>query len=141
MLPRVLLALLIIAAVAVAALVARRRRAPAAPVGAGEWLAPAQLDRADFAGRDRAWLVVVFSSRSCDGCAPVVAAGRAVAAADVAFEEVEYGADRRRHRRYRIEAVPVTLIADSAGVVRHSHFGQVSTSELAAELARVRAGG
>ncbi len=137
---RLILAAVIVAAVAVLAVIARRRRTADAPVHAGEWAVPTQLDRADFAGRDRPWLVVVFSSRGCEGCAAVIAAARVLASAEVSFEDVEYGSDRRRHRRYRIEAVPTTLIADSAGVVRRSHLGPVSATDLWADLARLRGG-
>ncbi|MEZ5239897.1 MAG: hypothetical protein R2716_13420, partial [Microthrixaceae bacterium] len=59
--------LLIVVALVVAAVVAaeliRRRRSPDAPTQPpSHYDAPAQLDRGDFEGGDREWLVAVFTS-------------------------------------------------------------------------------
>jgi hypothetical protein len=56
----------------------------------------------------------------------------------VAVQEVEYGADRALHDRYAIEAVPVSLVVDQAGVVRASFVGPVTATDLWAAVAEAR---
>jgi len=130
---------LVVVAVAVAAVLQRNRvaDAPTQP----SWDVPAQLDRSDFPGPGVAWLVVVFSSATCDTCAAVVAAAQVLAGPDVEVVEVEAAAAARLHRRYGIEAVPITVVADAGGVVQASVVGPVGAGELGALLARCRDGG
>ena len=45
---------------------------------------------------------------------------------------------RDLHRRYRIDAVPLLVIADDAGVVRHHFLGPVTATDLWAAMARLR---
>jgi hypothetical protein len=130
---RLLIAAAIVAVVAVVAFAVRRRRtAPPTQVSRD---VPSQLDRADFAHAEAAWLVVVFTSATCDTCAEVVRTARGLAADDVAVVEVEYQTDRRTHERYRIAAVPMVVIADRRGVVRAGRLGPVSSADLTADLA------
>ncbi len=136
---RLIVAAALVVVVAVVAAYLRRRRADQPPTQAGEWSVPSQLDRRDFAGTDRPWLVVVFTSATCDACQAMVTKAAVLASDAVAVEEVEYRADPERHRRYRIEAVPTTLIADDRGVVRISYLGPVSATDLWADVARLRA--
>jgi len=126
---------LVVVAVAVAALLERRR--PDAPTQSS-WSVPAQLDRDDFVRPDAPWLVVVFSSATCDSCRDSVAKAAALESADVAVEDVEVGASPDRHRRYAIDAVPVVVVADASGVVRSSFVGPPTAAELWAALAAVR---
>ena len=123
-------------AVAVAALVQRRQRTDA-PVRTG-YAVPAQVDRADFARPDAPWLVAVFTSATCATCAGVWDKARHVASDAVAVQEVEYGADRALHDRYAIEAVPVSLVVDAAGVVKASFMGPVTATDLWAAVAEAR---
>jgi hypothetical protein len=132
----VLAAALVVAAVVVAAVIETRRRrdAPSQPRA----IVPAQLDRADFARPDAAWLVAVFSSSTCDSCRQVVAAARVLASREVAVTEVEATEQPRVHRRYHIDAVPITVVADSAGTVRASFLGPVTATDLWAAVAECR---
>ncbi|MBA3288470.1 MAG: hypothetical protein H0U21_10665 [Acidimicrobiia bacterium] len=100
---------------------------------------PVQVDRADFARPDAPWLVVVFTSATCQTCAKVVSTAAVLTSAEVVVEEVEYGARGDVQRRYGIEAVPTVVIADAAGVVRTSIQGPVNASDLWAAMATVRA--
>jgi hypothetical protein len=130
-----------VAAVAVAvALVLRRRQRHDAPTQGG-WTAPTQLDRADFAGAERPWLVATFSSASCQTCADVVRKAAVLASGDVAVTDVEYGTQTELHRRYRVDAVPLTVIADRDGVVHASFIGPVTATDLWAAVAEVRSPG
>jgi hypothetical protein len=134
---RALIALALAAlAVAVAALVQRRQRTDA-PVRTG-YAVPAQVDRADFARPDAPWLVAVFTSATCGTCAGVWERARHLESDAVAVQEVEYGADRALHDRYAIEAVPVSLVVDQAGVVRASFVGPVTATDLWAAVAEAR---
>jgi hypothetical protein len=123
-------------ALVVAALVQRRQR-PDAPVRTG-YAVPAQVDRVDFARPDASWLVAVFTSATCGTCAGVWAKARHLESEAVAVQEVEYGADRALHDRYAIDAVPVSLVVDAAGVVQASFVGPVTATDLWAAVAEAR---
>jgi hypothetical protein len=63
-----------------------------------------------------------------------------LASDDVAVVEVEYFADRALHERYKINAAPLTLVADAEGVVRGSFVGAFNATELWNTVADLRAG-
>ena len=140
---RLLLALAIVVVAAVVALIARRRRVPDAPTQTTHQV-PDHLDRGDFAplvdeaSRGAEWLLVVFTSATCHTCADMATKAKVLAGPQVAVVEVEYAAQRDLHQRYRIDAVPTTVFADAAGVVRASFLGRVSATDLWAEVAEVR---
>jgi hypothetical protein len=100
---------------------------------------PEQLDRADFERPEAPWLVVVFTSKTCDSCAGVMEKAAPLASDDVAVEEVEYFAHRDLHERYHINAAPLTLVADHDGVVRASYVGAFNATELWNRVAELRA--
>ncbi len=134
---RLIVALVIVALVAVVALVARRRRVPDAPTQR-KYRAPQQLDRHDFARPDAPWLVVVFTSATCDVCRSVTDKAVVLESNDVAVAEVEYTANRAVHERYGIDAVPTLVIVDADGVVMSSFVGPMSATDLWASVAEVR---
>ena len=134
---RLVLALVVVvAAIVVARLLERRKPAPptrdAYPV-------PAQLDRLDFPRPDAPWLFVLFSSRTCDSCAPMVSRVCSLESETVATVQVEAKADKALHDRYRIEGVPMVVLADGEGVVRAGFVGSVDSWELEAALADAQA--
>ncbi len=131
-------AAVVVLAVVVAVMFERRR--PEAPTQ-GVWPVPTQLDRADFAGAERPWLVAVFSSATCNSCAQALAKARVLASDEVWVEEVEVKARPDLHRRYRVEAVPTLVVADAEGVVRASFVGPPSATDLWAAVAEARAPG
>ena len=133
----VLAAIIAVAALAAAALIERHRRRE--PPTQPEWSSPAQLDRTDFPRPNAPWLVVVFSSATCNTCAAVAAAAGRLASDAVAVVDVEVGASPALHRRYRIDAVPITVVADRDGVVRADFVGPVDASALATAVARLQA--
>jgi hypothetical protein len=136
MMQLVIAALVFVAAVAVA-VVLRRRGAPDAPTQV-TWTAPSQIARADFDRPDADWLVAVFSSATCASCAAMVAKAQALASAAVAVEEVEAKTQPELHRRYGIDAVPITVVADRAGLVRAAFVGPATATDLWAAVAEVR---
>jgi thioredoxin-related protein len=126
---------IVVVALAIAAVLRRRGSdAPTQPV----FEAPTQLDRADFPRPEAPWLVVVFSSATCQTCADMVRKSAVMASREVEVVDVEFSAQREVHRRYRIEAVPTTVIADQDGVVRRSFLGSVSATDLWAAVAECR---
>jgi hypothetical protein len=135
---RIILAVVVIA---VAIVIARQleRRRPAPPTR-DAYPVPAQLDRLDFPRPDAPWLYVLFSSRTCDTCAPMVGRVCALESEAVATVQVEAKADKALHDRYRIEGVPMVVLADSEGVVRAGFVGAVDTWELEEALAKAQAG-
>lgn len=132
--------MLVVVLVAVAigvAVVLERRRRPAAPTNVGHTL-PDQLNRADFERAEAPWLVAVFTSATCNTCAGVWDKARLLESDDVAVHEVEVGAARDLHERYRITAVPAVVVADAAGVVRSTFLGPITATDLWATVAELR---
>ena len=136
---RLLLAAVVIV---VTVLVARRlERRRSDPPARDLYPIPAQLDRGDFPRPDAPWIVVLFSSRACESCAPMAEKVAALESDTVATCEIEAAEARQLHRRYRIEGVPMVVVADAEGVVRAGFVGTVSVSDLAGALAEARRGG
>ena len=137
MVTRLVLALLVVAAALIIAKVLERRR-PAPPTR-DAYPVPAQLDRLDFPRPEAPWLFVLFSSRTCDSCAAMVGRVCSLESDSVATVQVEAKADKALHDRYRIEGVPMVVLADADGVVRAGFVGAVDTWELEDALAKAQA--
>jgi DNA-binding transcriptional regulator of glucitol operon len=133
---RLLLAVVLVVVASAVAAVLRRRR-PAPPTQA-HYQVPAQLDRDDFDGRDRPWLVAVFSSQTCESCERAWAKVEVLASGSVAVQDVSYQARGDLHARYAVEAVPLILVADPEGVVRASFIGVPTATDLWAAVAEAR---
>ena len=125
-----------IVALAVGAVLRRRSivDAPTQPV----FSAPAQIDRADFVDVSAPWLVAVFSSASCGACADVVRKAKVLACDEVAVIDVEYSTSPLLHRKYHVDAVPIVVVVDHAGVVRANFVGPISATDLWAAVAEAR---
>lgn len=134
---RVLIALVLAGLALLVAAVVQRRQRTDAPVRTG-YAVPAQLDRVDFARPEAPWLVVVFTSATCDTCRGMWDKAQHLESEAVAVQEVEYGADRALHDRYDIEAVPTTLVVDADGVVVAGWVGPVTATDLWAAVAEAR---
>lgn len=134
---QLLIALVLIAVAGVIALVLRRR-ATDVPTAPSTYPVPAQLDRGDFESPDVPWLVAVFSSSTCLACADTWEKAVVLASDEVAVQEVEVSARRALHERYRIEGVPMVLIADHEGIVRASFVGPPTATDLWATVAELR---
>jgi thioredoxin-related protein len=134
---RLVLVLVLVAVAIGVAVVVERRRRPDAPTNVGHTV-PDQLDRRDFARPEAPWLVAVFTSATCSTCAGVCDKARLLASDDVAVQEVEVGAARDLHERYRITAVPALVVADREGAVRASFLGPVTATDLWATVAELR---
>ncbi|MEI6199363.1 MAG: thioredoxin family protein [Actinomycetota bacterium] len=114
-----------------------RRRQVDAPTQGGFEL-PVQLDRNDFASPEAPWIVVVFTSATCGTCNDVATKAEVLASRDVAVVRVDYTTDPQMHARYKIEAVPTLVIADSVGVVKSGFLGPVKAQDLWAAVAECR---
>ena len=138
----VVAAVLVVVAVVVARLLERRRPAPPTQSGlrAG-WAPPAQLDRGDFEGADRPWLVAVFTSATCDSCRATTAKARVLESPHVAFQDIAWQERGDLHERYGVEVAPLTLLVDADGVVRASFVGEPTATDLWAALAEARSPG
>ncbi|HEY7628151.1 MAG TPA: hypothetical protein VH761_13840 [Ilumatobacteraceae bacterium] len=134
---QIVTAVAVLVAAVTIGVVLRRRRPVDAPTQPA-YTAPAQIDRGDFTGGDAPWLVAVFSSATCSTCADVVAKADVLASADVAVVNVEYPEAADLHRKYHVEAVPIVVIADRAGVVRANFVGPVTATDLWAAMAEAR---
>lgn len=136
---RLVLAAGLVALAGVVAWILERRRRTAAPLQ-GRELVPQQLDRSEFPRPDAPWLVVLWSSRACDSCRGLAEKLAPLESGDVAVVEVEYQTDPELHRRYAIEAAPITVVADAEGVTRASFVGTFEAAEVWAALAELRGG-
>lgn len=114
-----------------------RRRQTDAPTQASFEL-PVQLDRNDFASPQVPWLVVVFTSSTCDACRDVAAKAEVLASRDVVVERVDFALSPEMHARYKIEAVPAVVVADYAGVVKAGFLGPIKAQDLWAAVAECR---
>ncbi len=135
--PQLLVALVVAAAAIAVAAVLRRRQRVAEPTPVS-YEVPSRLDRGDFDGVDRPWLVAVFSSSTCDACADMLRKAKVLATSEVTVVEVEYTANVELHRKYGIEAVPIIAVADADGVVRAGFIGPASATDLWAAVAEAR---
>ncbi len=115
-----------------------RRRGHDAPAQGESWTVPTQLDRADFDRPGAEWLVAVFSSSTCLACAATWDKAALLASDAVAVQELEAVEAKAIHDRYGIDAVPLVLVADAAGVVRRSFVGEPTATDLWAALADLR---
>lgn len=134
---RIVIALVVVAVVAVVAVVMQRRK-PDVPTSGGGYTIPTQLDRNDFVRPDAPWLVAVFTSASCGTCESVVAKATPLDSDVVAVTELEVGAAGDIHKRYGIDAVPTTVVADADGVVQRSFLGPLTATDLWAAVAELR---
>jgi hypothetical protein len=136
---RIVVAIVLFAVLAAGAWWLERRRRHDAPTQT-PGVPPTQLDRADFARPEAPWLVVLFTSSTCESCAGLFDKAAALESSDVVVAEVEYFAHPQLHERYHIDAAPMTLIADADGVVRGSFLGAFAAPELWTAVAELRAG-
>jgi len=114
----------------------RKRQVDAPTQGASE--VPSQIDRSDFVRPDAPWIVLAFTSATCQTCSDIERKVRVLETNSVAIQILEYTAERELHERYKIDAVPAVLMADANGVVQANFLGPVSATDLWAALARAR---
>lgn len=129
---------LLAVAAGVAAWLERNRKRRPAPALSPIAPVPAQLVRTDFPRADAPWLVVLFSSSTCDGCAPMAEKVRALESDDVAVFDADFHSRRDLHERYGVEAVPIVVIVDAEGVTRASFTGTATATDLWARVAELR---
>lgn len=134
---RLVIAVVIVAVAAVVAEAVRRKRVPDAPTQR-RFSVPEQLDRADFVRPEAPWLVVTFSSDTCDKCAEVVSKAAVLETSDVAVANIDFLQNRALHERYQIDAVPTLVVVDSDGVTRKSFLGPMTATDLWAGVAEAR---
>jgi hypothetical protein len=132
---RLILAVALGVAAAVAAALVRRRPAPSPVTLPGP---PRHLDRADFARPEAPWLVVLFSSRTCESCGELMPKMAPLECDEVAVQEVEWPQHRDLHARYGIDSVPFVVVADAEGAVRASFLGNVTATDLWSAVADAR---
>jgi thioredoxin-related protein len=101
---------------------------------------PTQIDRNDFSESSKEWLVLAFTSSSCNTCADIERKAVVLKSQSVAVEICEYTSHRELHKKYEIDAVPTLLIADGQGIVRKGFLGPASATDIWAALARERDG-
>ena len=114
-----------------------RKRKPDAPSQTSN-LIPQQLNRKDFVSPEKPWLLVVFTSSTCDACQDVATKAKVLTSQDVAVQIIDYLEMRNLHRQYAVDSVPTTVIADNLGVVQYGVLGPITATDLWAAMARCR---
>jgi thioredoxin-related protein len=114
-----------------------RKRKPDAPSQTLN-LIPQQLNRKDFVSPEKPWLLVVFTSSTCDACQDVATKAKVLTSQDVAVQIIDYLEMRNLHKQYAIDSVPTTVIADNLGVVQYGVLGPITATDLWAAMARCR---
>ena len=125
----------IIAAIAIGAAMLFDRRGKQPTSGSNSYAVPSHIDRREFPDAAAPWLVVAFTSSTCDSCAQVRRLIDGIATDTVAVFDAELVAERALHDHYGIEAVPTVIVADAAGEVRASFLGVPPEDELQGVLA------
>jgi hypothetical protein len=133
----VVVVLVLIVVAGVVAWVLQRRSAPE-PERGPTYAVPSLVDRRHFGRPDAPWLVVEFSSPTCLACHGTWEKVQALESDVVAVHNVDVVADKAVHDRYGIDAVPLTLIVDAAGLVRRSFVGPPTATDLWAAVAELR---
>lgn len=126
------LALVVLTLVAVGLALLLQRRRPDPP-SAPSYRAPAQLDRNDFGGAGDRLLVALFSSNTCETCPRTWTTIEAVTAGvldRVDVRRLDVQDEPEIHKRYRIDGVPTTVVADTEGVVVQAFFGPITEEQL-----------
>lgn len=135
-----LILLIILAFVAAGVALYLQRRRPDPP-SAPSYRAPSQLDRDDFGGRGRPFLAALFASTQCNTCPEVWALVEPRASEQLDVFRVDVEDDKGElHKRYRIDGVPTTVIADAEGVVLRTFFGPVPDEAFDEALAELGIG-
>jgi hypothetical protein len=124
-----------VVAIAVASVLKRRKSD--APTQAGFEI-PIQVDRNDFEQPHTPWLVAVFTSATCHTCADVATKAEVLSSSEVAVQRIDYTLNPALHKRYRIDAVPLLVIADGDGVVHKGFVGPLKAQDLWAAMAECR---
>ncbi len=121
----------------VVAAIVQRQKPSLAPADTG-FEVPTQLHREDFDRPETPWLVVLFTSATCRSCQGMWDKARHLESDAVAVQQIEITAAKAIHERYRIDAIPTTLVADADGVVRSSFLGPATATDLWAAVAELR---
>ncbi len=139
---RLIVAAGVVVAAAGVAWFVERRRSGASPFPVGRATSgptvPERLTRGDFDRPDAPWLVVLFSSATCDSCLTMSDKVAVLGSEAVATCEVEYPGERELHDRYAIDSVPLVVVADIEGKVRAAFLGNTSATDLWAAVAELR---
>ncbi len=133
-----ILVLVVLAAVAVVVATLLQRRRPDPP-SAPSYRAPRQLDRADFDEPEEPVLIAVFSSTTCSTCPEVWSEVTSRRRSGLVAQDIAIQDDDSLHRRYKIDGVPTTVVADQAGVVHAAFFGPFAPEELDQAIADIEA--
>ncbi len=102
------------------------------------WNVPTQLDRNDFDRPDAPWLVVAFTSATCDACASTAIKCEVLASEFVCVQIVDYQANKELHTRYAIDAVPTVVMANADGIVERNFIGPPNATDLWGAMAEMR---
>ncbi|MEC7924190.1 MAG: hypothetical protein VYB80_03135 [Actinomycetota bacterium] len=94
---------------------------------------PIQIDRSDFENPKTEWILILFSSDSCDSCQEVRNLIKGLTLDSFHIQEVEFPQETPTHQRYGIDSVPITLVAGTDGVVVWSYAG-VPTADLLSNM-------
>jgi hypothetical protein len=132
--------LIVVGLVLVAVVVAwvlGRRGAPE-PERGPSYAVPTLVDRTHFERPEAPWMVIEFSSSTCLACRGTWDKVQLLESDVVAVADIDAVTGKAIHDRYGIDAVPMTIIVDAAGMVRRSFVGEPTATDLWAAVAELR---
>ncbi len=112
------------------------RRKPDSPT-VPKFVLPFQLDRNDFESSESEWLLVLFSSETCNSCLTVLEQISSLTIFNLHIQNVEFPSGKDLHKKYSVESVPSLLLSNEKGVVEWSFAGTPPRGALPEALERI----
>jgi len=131
-----ILLVLVLGGVAFGASFWANRRKPDSPT-VPKFVLPFQLDRNDFESSESEWLLVLFSSETCNSCQTVLEQIASLTIFNLHIQNVEFPSEDALHKKYSVESVPSLLLASQKGVVEWSFAGTPPRGALSEALERL----
>ncbi len=81
------------------------------------------------------WSIIVFTADNCHTCPGVLTLARRLESDRVSVLEYEAQRDRKIHRKYGIEDVPLSLLVNQTGGVELWFFGPLDLNKIKSHIA------
>lgn len=139
---QVLIGFAVVAVIALVTTVVSRRFAPPArqfvppPSTFG---VPAQMSLEDISPQFRPWVLVLFTSQTCEGCLRARSLAQTIRSEGLEIKFIDSSEQPGLFEKYSIEGVPLFVLCDESGLVCGHMFG--SSSELFEMIAGVARSG
>jgi len=114
------------------------RRTTVEPERGPQWHVPTLVDRNDFARAEAPFAVLAFTSSTCMACQDVWEKASVLESGAVGVQRIDSIERKDLHDRYGIDAVPMILLVDQVGAVKHNFIGPTTAADLWSAVAEMR---